>query len=121
MDIFKEFTFESAHWLPNVPEGHKCARMHGHSFKVRITIRGPVLDTLGWVADFSDIKSAFEPYYEELDHHCLNEVEGLENPTSENIAIWIWDKLIRDLPNLAEVHVHETCRSGCIYRGPESE
>ena len=118
MDIFKEFTFEAAHWLPNVPEGHKCARMHGHSFHLRITVSGAVDGKLGWVKDFADIKAAFEPYYEELDHHCLNEVEGLENPTSEYIAMWIWERLSQDLTGLSEVLVRETCTSGCIYRGP---
>ena len=120
MDIFKEFTFEAAHWLPHVAEGHKCARMHGHSFRVRITVSGPLDATLGWVEDFADVKAAFDPYYEELDHHCLNEVEGLENPTSEYIAIWIWDRLVRDLPGLSEVLVRETCTSGCVYRGPNN-
>ena len=87
MQIYKEFNIEAAHRLPNVPEGHKCARLHGHSFMVSIHVEGPIGDTTGWVIDFGDIKSAFKPIYEQLDHHYLNDIEGLENPTSENLAI----------------------------------
>ena len=86
MQIYKEFNIEAAHRLPNVPEGHKCARLHGHSFMVSIHVEGPIGDTTGWVIDFGDIKSAFKPIYEQLDHHYLNDIEGLENPTSENLA-----------------------------------
>ena len=117
MRIYKEFSIEAAHHLPNVPEGHKCRRLHGHSFLVRIEVSGePDADT-GWVMDFSDIKTAFQPIFDQLDHHYLNEVEGLENPTSENLAIWIWNKLKPALPALSSVEVKETCTSGCIYRG----
>lgn len=120
MDIFKVFTLEAAHRLPNVPPGHKCARLHGHSFRVEIHVAGePGADT-GWVMDFADIKAAFRPLYERLDHHYLNEVEGLENPTSERLAVWIWERLKPALPQLAEVVVHETCTSGCRYRGPDA-
>ena len=91
MDIFKVFTIEAAHRLPNVPEGHKCARLHGHSFRVELHVGGePGADT-GWVMDFADIKAAFRPLYDQLDHHYLNDIEGLENPTSERMAMWIWD------------------------------
>lgn len=121
MEIFKEFTFEAAHRLPRVPEGHKCARLHGHSFQVRISIQGPVDPELGWVADFSDIKAAFQPTYDRLDHHYLNEVEGLENPTSENLAKWIWEQVAPRLSGLSQVAVRETCTSGCIYRGRDDE
>lgn len=117
MEIYKEFSIEAAHRLPNVPEGHKCARLHGHSFRVAIYVAGPVGETSGWVMDYGDIKKAFKPIYEQLDHHYLNEVEGLENPTSENLARWIWDKLKPRLPQLSQVVVHETCTTGCIYRG----
>ena len=117
MQIYKEFSIEAAHRLPNVPEGHKCARLHGHSFQVTIYVEGPVGAETGWIMDFGDIKSAFAPIYEQLDHHYLNDVEGLENPTSENIARWIWNKLISSLPQLYEVEIHETCTSGCIYNG----
>ena len=118
MDIFKEFQFEAAHRLPYVAKGHKCARLHGHSFKTRITVRGPVDSKTGWVMDFADISAAFAPVFEQLDHHYLNDIAGLENPTSEQIAIWIWDRLAPQLPELHCVHVFETCTSGCIYLGP---
>ncbi|HLT63097.1 MAG TPA: 6-carboxytetrahydropterin synthase QueD [Pseudohongiella sp.] len=117
MEIFKEFSFEAAHRLPNVPEGHKCARLHGHSFQVRLVVSGPVGKDTGWVMDFGDIKKAFKPVWEQLDHHYLNEIAGLENPTSENIAAWIWEKLKPALPELARIEIRETCTSGCIYSG----
>src|SRR6202171_5800477 len=93
LELFKEFTFEAAHRLPCVPPGHKCARLHGHSFRVEVHIHGPVDSDLGWVRDFADIKEAFAPIHDLLDHRYLNEVEGLENPTSENVARWIWLRL----------------------------
>jgi 6-pyruvoyltetrahydropterin/6-carboxytetrahydropterin synthase len=117
MEIFKEFTFESAHRLPNVPPGHKCARLHGHSFRCEVHVRGDVGRDTGWVIDFADIKSAFEPLHKVLDHNFLNEIEGLSNPTSENLARWIWARLSPSLPDLAAIVVRETCTSGCIYRG----
>lgn len=116
-EIYREFTFEAAHRLPNVPEGHKCARLHGHSYLAAVHVSGPVGEGTGWVQDFGDIKAAFKPLEEQLDHHYLNEVPGLENPTSEVLAKWIWGHLITHLPNLTEVRVRETCTSGCIYRG----
>jgi 6-pyruvoyltetrahydropterin/6-carboxytetrahydropterin synthase len=120
MDIFKEFSFEAAHRLPNVPTGHKCARLHGHSFRVELHVRGPLLEPTGWVMDFADIKAAFKPLEEQLDHHYLNEVEGLENPTSEVLARWIWQRLLPKLPQLTKVVIRETCTSGCIYEGKEA-
>lgn len=119
MEIFKEFIFEAAHRLPNVPEGHKCSRLHGHSFRAEIHVRGDVERDLGWVIDFSDIKKAFKPFYEQLDHNYLNEIEGLDNPTSENLARWIWERVQPKLPGLSKVVVRETCTSGCIYHGDE--
>ena len=119
MEIFKEFTFEAAHYLPNVPEDHKCRRMHGHSFQVSIFVAGDVGENSGWVMDFADVKTAFRPIYKQLDHYCLNDIEGLENPTSENIAKWIWEKLKPALPQLSKVAVKETCNSGCVYSGSE--
>ncbi|MFW0793291.1 6-carboxytetrahydropterin synthase QueD [Gordonia sp. CPCC 205515] len=118
MEIFREFTFESAHRLPNVPEGHKCARLHGHSYRLTVTVGGPIDDRLGWVMDFGDLKTAVEPLVRSLDHRALNEVEGLENPTSENLAIWIWDRLSPDIQGLRSVRVRETATSGCTYYGP---
>jgi 6-pyruvoyltetrahydropterin/6-carboxytetrahydropterin synthase len=117
MEIFKEFSIEAAHWLPNVPEGHKCRRLHGHSFHVEIHVAGAVDEHLGWVMDFGDVKDAFKPIEDQLDHRCLNDVAGLENPTSENLARWIWEHLRHDLPGLSSVVVRETCTSGCVYRG----
>ena len=117
MEIFKAFTLESAHRLPNVPAGHKCARLHGHSFRVEIHVSGPVDPQFGWVMDFADVKAAFEPLFRQLDHNYLNDVPGLENPTSENLARWIWQKLEPTLPQLSAVVVHETCTSGARYVG----
>ncbi|HXJ23745.1 MAG TPA: 6-carboxytetrahydropterin synthase QueD [Polyangia bacterium] len=117
MQIFKEFTFESAHRLPHVPPGHKCGRLHGHSFRVEVAVSGSVDPHLGWVVDFADVKEAFKPIHDELDHHYLNEIEGLSNPTSENLARWIWQRLIPRLPGLTELVVRETCTSGCRYHG----
>jgi 6-pyruvoyltetrahydropterin/6-carboxytetrahydropterin synthase len=117
MDVFKVFTFEAAHLLPNVPPGHKCARLHGHSFRVEVHVSGPLDPHLGWVMDFADLKAAFRPLHDQLDHRYLNEIEGLENPTSENLARWIWARLLPSLPGLSKVVVRETCNSGCAYRG----
>ena len=119
MEICKTFTFEAAHRLPNVPEGHKCARLHGHSFRVSVHVRGPIGKDSGWVMDFADIKAAFDPLLKRLDHYYLNEIDGLENPTSEHIARWIWRRLKPVLPMLAKVIVHETCTTKCIYRGED--
>jgi 6-pyruvoyltetrahydropterin/6-carboxytetrahydropterin synthase len=117
VDLFKAFTLEAAHRLPHVPDGHKCARLHGHSFRIEVHVAGPVDPLTGWVMDFAEIKRAFEPLYARLDHHYLNEIEGLENPTSEILARWIWQRLKPALPLLSEIVVHETCTSGCRYRG----
>lgn len=119
MEIFKSFNFEAAHKLPHVPEGHKCGRLHGHSFKVDVSCSGPVQED-GMVLDFADIKAAFTPIHDALDHRLLNEVGGiLHNPTSENIAYWIWHRLKERLPVhiKLKVSVHETCTSGCSYDG----
>ena len=117
MEIFKDFTFDAAHYLPNLPEGHKCARMHGHTFRVRLCLQGPIDERIGWVVEFADVKKAFAPVYDRLDHRLLNEIEGLDNPTSENIARWIWQRLQPQLPGLSEVQIRETCTSGCVYHG----
>lgn len=117
MQIFKQFRIEAAHRLPNVPEGHKCARLHGHSFVIELRLEGPLDPQLGWVMDFADVKSAFDPLYRQLDHHYLNDIEGLDNPTSERLAEWIWERLKPDLPPLAEIVVHETCTAGSRYSG----
>jgi 6-pyruvoyltetrahydropterin/6-carboxytetrahydropterin synthase len=119
MEIFKEFTIEAAHRLPNVPAGHKCGRLHGHSFRVEVHLKGSVTDDSGWVMDFADVKEMFQPFYDQLDHNYLNEVPGLSNPTSENIARWIWQRLHQPLPMLSKVVVRETCTSGCTYQGED--
>lgn len=115
MHIFKVFHVEAAHRLPNVPEGHKCSRLHGHSFRVELHVSGSIDPQSGWVMDFADVKSAFAPLYDRLDHHYLNDIEGLENPTSENLCRWIFQRLRPDLPGLDRVTVHETCTSGASY------
>ena len=117
MDIFRAFTIEAAHRLPNVAAGHKCARLHGHSFRIELQVSGDVDPKTGWVMDFADVKGAFQPTYDRLDHHYLNEIPGLENPTSENLARWIWNEMKPKLPLLSKVIVHETCTSGCVYDG----
>jgi 6-pyruvoyltetrahydropterin/6-carboxytetrahydropterin synthase len=114
--IYKDFTFEAAHKLPLVPDTHKCSKLHGHSFKVRISVEDELSD-LGWVIDYADIKSACEPVINSLDHSYLNEVSGLDNPTSENIAVWLWNEIQPKLAILSEIEVQETCNTGCIYRG----
>ena len=118
MEIWRTITFEAAHRLPNVPEGHKCARLHGHSFRVEVHLEGEVGSESGWVMDFADIRDVLEPIRLELDHYYLNEVDGLENPTSENLARWIWERVVPDLPGLSRIVVQETCETGCSYRGP---
>jgi 6-pyruvoyltetrahydropterin/6-carboxytetrahydropterin synthase len=117
VEIFREFTFEAAHRLPHVPPGHKCARLHGHSYQVAVHIAGPVGEDTGWVRDFADICAAVQPVIDRLDHYYLNEIEGLENPTSEVLARWIWERLCPRLTELSQVVVRETCTSGCVYRG----
>lgn len=117
MEIFKEFTFEAAHRLPFVPEGHKCGRLHGHSFRVEVHLGGEINQESGWLLDFADIKKAFEPHLKVLDHNYLNDIPGLENPTSEVLARWIWDALAQVLPGLRRVVVRETCSSGAVYEG----
>ena len=116
MIVFKEFTFEAAHKLPLVPKNHKCSNLHGHSFKVRISVDGPI-NEMGWVMDFSELKEICSPHINELDHSFLNDVVGLDNPTSENIAIWLWEKISKDLQGLYSIEVKETCNSGCLYFG----
>ena len=117
MEIFKAFTLESAHRLPNVPAGHKCARLHGHSFRVELLVRGEPGADSGWVMDYAELKAAFRPLYEQLDHHYLNDIPGLENPTSEVLTHWLWQRLQPALPGLATVTVFETGSSGALFDG----
>ena len=117
MEIFKEFRIEAAHRLPQVPDGHKCARLHGHSFLIGVYVAGGVQPDAGWVRDFADISAAMRDVHEELDHRYLNDIAGLENPTSERLAMWVWQRLQPRLPGLSRIVIHETCTSGCEYRG----
>ena len=121
MEIFWEFKFEAAHRLPNVPTEHKCSRLHGHSYQVQVHVKGPIEAQSGWVVDFGNIKDACKPVIAQLDHYYLNEITGLENPTSERLAAWIWNELASSLPMMSAVQVRETCTSGCVYRGPSAE
>jgi len=116
-ELRKTFQFEAAHLLPHLPEGHKCRRLHGHSFQVDVVVAGECDPHLGWVMDYADISKAFQPIWRQLDHHYLNDITGLENPTSENVAAWIWDLLKPELPLLTEIVVAETCTAKCVYRG----
>ncbi|WP_216782129.1 6-carboxytetrahydropterin synthase QueD [Candidatus Profftia tarda] len=115
--LFKDFQFDAAHYLPNVSAGHKCGRLHGHSFLMRIEITGELDSCTGWVMDFAELKKACNPIISILDHHYLNDIPGLENPTSEILAKWIWRKIKPDVEILSAVVVKETCTAGCIYRG----
>ncbi len=117
MEIFKEFTFDSAHWLPNVPEDHKCRHMHGHTYIVRLYVAGNLDPRLGWVVDFASVKDVWRPLERILDHKVLNDIKGLENPTAENLAVWIWRKVKPELAGLSKVLVCENATSGVIYRG----
>ncbi len=118
MELRKSFQFEAAHLLPRLPRSHKCRRLHGHSFKVEIVVAGQCDPNLGWLMDYADISRAFKPIHDRLDHTFLNDLPGLLNPTSENIAAWIWKRLKPKLPLLTEVVVAETCTARCVYRGP---
>ena len=117
MELRKTFQFEAAHRLPHLPETHKCHRLHGHSFRIEIAVCGELDPQLGWVMDYAEVSAAFKPIWAKLDHYYLNEVEGLENPTSENIAVWVWRQLKPRLPLLSEIVVAETCNAQCVYRG----
>src|SRR5687768_1741540 len=114
--LSKTFRFEAAHDLPPFPPDHKCRRLHGHSFRFDVVVEGEVDPAKGYLIDYGDIKAAAQPLVQRLDHYYLNEIEGLENPTSENIARWIWQRLRPALPLLHSVIVHETCTTECEYR-----
>lgn len=117
LELKKTFQFEAAHRLPRLPKDHKCHRLHGHSFQADIVVEGECDPELGWVLDYAEISAAFKPIWEQLDHHYLNDIPGLENPTSENLAHWIWEQLKPRLPLLSRVEVAETCTARCVYRG----
>ena len=118
LDLVTSFTFEASHQLPRAPERSKCRRLHGHSWKVEVHVSGAVDAATGWVMDYDEIMTACEPVHAALDHRHLNDVDGLENPTSEMIAVWIWEKLAAEIPPLTRIVVHETCTARCAYSGP---
>ena len=117
VSLTRTIDFEAAHWLPTFPDGHKCRRMHGHSFKVDVVVEGEVDPDKGYLLDFGEIKAALAPIRDALDHRLLNDIEGLANPTAEMLAKWIWDRLEPALPLLSAVRVRETCTSAAEYRG----
>lgn len=117
VELVKVFTFEAAHRLPRLPDSHKCFRVHGHSFRVEVSVVGEVDPELGWLMDYAEIGAAFEPLRSRLDHAYLNDIAGLENATSENLARYVWDDLAPRLPLLAAITIHETCAARCVYRG----
>jgi 6-pyruvoyltetrahydropterin/6-carboxytetrahydropterin synthase len=117
IELVKDFRFEAAHWLPNVPDGHKCRRIHGHSFRGEVAVRGEIDPATGWVIDFAELKRAVDPIVARLDHYLLNEIEGLENPTAEIVAMWIWKHVEPNVPGLHRVTIEETCTSRCHYYG----
>lgn len=117
MLIYKQFTFDSAHQLPNVPEGHKCKNLHGHTYHLTVYIEGELDEKLGWVMDFSEVKEAMRPVLKKVDHNYLNDIPGLENPTSEVLVVWIWKQIKPALPMLKRLELKETPTSGAIYEG----
>jgi 6-pyruvoyltetrahydropterin/6-carboxytetrahydropterin synthase len=117
MELFKQFTFDSAHFLPHVPAGHKCRGMHGHTYRLTVYVSGPVQEPYGWVMDFTELKAVVAPVIARLDHRVLNEIPGLENPTCEFVAKWLWDTMIAELPGLSRIELMETATSGVVYTG----
>lgn len=117
-ELVKTFRFDAAHALPNVPAGHKCASPHGHSYRVDVHVTGEVDPRVGWVIDFGQIKKLVDPLIDQLDHHNLNDVEGLANSTSELLAAWLWERIKTELPHLSAIVVYESDTAKCIYRGP---
>ena len=114
-ELKQQFQIESARFLPKLPASHPCSRMHGHSFKIILTLQGPLDPKLGWVRDYHEIETTVRPFLLQLDHQTLNQVQGLENPTSENLALWLYEKLKRPLPELVRVSVQETATTECSY------
>jgi len=117
MNLFKIFTFDAAHKLPQLPPDHKCSKLHGHTFKVEVHINGPINEEFGWVVDYKTIKELVSPIINQLDHTYLNDIKGLENPTTENIAKFLWKKILPIMPILCKIIVQETPNSGAIYSG----
>lgn len=117
MQIFKQFTFDSAHFLPHVPDGHKCKELHGHTYRLSVYVEGELENKLDWVMDFAEMKNVIDPVVKSIDHKLLNNISGLENPTCEIIAIWLWNKIKPEVPLLTKIELHETPTSGAVYEG----
>jgi len=117
MEIYKEFSFDSAHFLPNVPDGHKCKNMHGHTYKLKVFVQGELDPHYGWIMDYKELKDAIAPMIDQLDHKLINDIDGLQNPTAENITIWIWNHLQPLVPQLSRIELYETPTTGVIYNG----
>ena len=117
MQVFKSFTFDSAHFLPNVPDGHRCKNMHGHTYRLTVYLDGPLVPPFDWAIDFGEVKKVVAPIVDRIDHRVMNDIEGLENPTCEAIAKWLWDQIKPELPLLTKVELHETPTSGVVYEG----
>lgn len=117
MQIFKQFTFDSAHFLPHVPDGHKCKEIHGHTYHLTVYVEGELQSKLEWVMDFAEMKNVIDPVVKSIDHKLLNNISGLENPTCEVIAVWLWNKIKPEVPLLTKIELHETPSSGAIYEG----
>lgn len=121
MRIYKEFYFDAAHFLPTAPAGHPNSRMHGHSFRVVVWLEGRPNPETGLLRHFEEFETALSGVRGELDHHTLNDIDGLKNPTLEVIAAWLWERLKTPLPELAQIELHRaSCREGCVYNGPEA-
>lgn len=117
MQIFKQFTFDSAHFLPHVPDGHKCKEIHGHTYRLTVYVEGEIEKKLEWVMDFAEMKNVIDPVVKSIDHKLLNNISGLENPTCEIIAVWLWNKIKPEIPLLTKIELHETPTSGAVYEG----
>ncbi len=121
MEIFREFTFDAAHRLDHLPAGHKCARIHGHTYRLKVFLGGPIDPVVGWIVDFAEVKRIVTDVLDPLDHHLLNDVPGLEQPTTERIIAWLWDRLRPRLPQLARLELWENATSGAVYAGEPIE
>src|SRR5262245_22653904 len=121
MEIYREFSFDAAHYLPMLPEGHKCNEMHGHTYHLKVYIKGNLNPTPGWVMDFKEMKNKINTVIDEVDHKTLNKLPGLENPTAENIILWFWQKLKPLLPDLSRIELKETASTGVIYSGEDNQ
>jgi 6-pyruvoyltetrahydropterin/6-carboxytetrahydropterin synthase len=117
MILFRQFSFDSAHFLPNVPDGHKCKEIHGHTYRMVMYLEDNLHTDKGWVMDFGEIKELVAPIIDSIDHKLLNNIEGLENPTCELITVWLWNKIKPLIPILKKIELHETPNSGAIYEG----